>query len=155
MSDDENSEFIEAMFDLPDRNKRWYDKHGKEYARKYHKNNRELVNRINNNYYQRNKDKIRKMVKENRLKKLQENPEAVKLEQWKNHIKYTYGLTIERYNEMKEEQQYKCKICKKEVKLHIDHCHTTKKVRGLLCIKCNSGLGWYENYTKEMYEYLK
>lgn len=35
----------------------------------------------------------------------------------------------------------KCFICKREKKLHIDHCHSTGKVRGMLCVGCNTGIG--------------
>lgn len=140
--------------DTRDRNKRWYDNHGKEYARNYHKNNRELVNSINKNYYQRNKEKIRQQTKENRLNRIRENPEKEKLKDWEQHIKYSYGLTLDDYYGMIIEQENKCKICRRYGNLHIDHCHTTRVVRGLLCIKCNSGLGWHEKYEKEMNEYI-
>lgn len=43
---------------------------------------------------------------------------------------------------MVSEQESKCAICEKHVeKLHVDHCHDTGKVRGLLCTTCNHGLG--------------
>lgn len=34
-----------------------------------------------------------------------------------------------------------CAICGKETKLHIDHCHRTNFVRGMLCFRCNTALG--------------
>lgn len=57
-----------------------------------------------------------------------------------------YGITIEDRDLMFIEQDGCCKICKKhedEVSrsLHIDHCHATGRVRGLLCFKCNSLIG--------------
>lgn len=49
----------------------------------------------------------------------------------------------------------KCAICGKEKdKLCIDHDHKTGEVRGLLCIKCNSNLGWYENNKEKINNYL-
>jgi hypothetical protein len=57
-----------------------------------------------------------------------------------------YGWTVERYNEVLEEQDYRCKICGKypnKTALAVDHCHETGKVRGLLCTKCNTGLGLF------------
>jgi hypothetical protein len=52
-----------------------------------------------------------------------------------------------------------CEICgKPDPKLRplfVDHCHTTLKVRGLLCMKCNTGLGWYESVVgAKVEEYL-
>jgi hypothetical protein len=39
-----------------------------------------------------------------------------------------------------------CAICgTKGVKLHIDHCHMTNHVRGLLCHNCNTGLGLFKD----------
>jgi hypothetical protein len=37
----------------------------------------------------------------------------------------------------------KCQICKMELPLCLDHCHTTNKVRGFLCSKCNLGIGYF------------
>jgi hypothetical protein len=61
-----------------------------------------------------------------------------------------YGITEQDYERMLEEQGNTCAVCnappkpfttKSEPRLHIDHCHTTGKVRGLLCGHCNSALG--------------
>jgi hypothetical protein len=66
-------------------------------------------------------------------------------------IRRQYGITLNEYNEMLENQNYKCAICGNEDevegrRLAIDHCHTSGKVRGLLCGKCNRGLGlFYDN----------
>lgn len=60
-------------------------------------------------------------------------------------IKREYGITKEEYNNMKLSQSNKCMICKfnfeEDSKIHIDHCHKTGIVRGLLCSKCNQGIG--------------
>lgn len=58
-----------------------------------------------------------------------------------------YGLTIADYDRMFAEQEGKCLGCLTHVDdcprqlLCVDHCHTTGKVRGLLCDKCNKALG--------------
>lgn len=58
-------------------------------------------------------------------------------------LRYTYGITLEQYNSLPQE----CGICGRNdhdgrgLKLSVDHCHTTGKVRGLLCNSCNRGLG--------------
>lgn len=60
-------------------------------------------------------------------------------------IKKEYGLTKEQYLKLVELQSSSCKLCgiRKEdsFQLHVDHCHDTNKVRGLLCGKCNQGIG--------------
>lgn len=57
-------------------------------------------------------------------------------------LKHNYGITLEDYEIMFKNQEGKCFICNvlKEV-LHVDHCHETDKVRGLLCGNCNKALG--------------
>lgn len=58
---------------------------------------------------------------------------------------YKYGVTKEYLLELYEKQQGKCAICgeipQTERGLHVDHCHSTKVVRGLLCHGCNTGIG--------------
>jgi hypothetical protein len=66
-------------------------------------------------------------------------------------VRRQYGITLAQYDEMCAEQDGKCAICgnKDEVegrRLAIDHCHDSGKIRGLLCGKCNRGLGlFYDN----------
>lgn len=67
-----------------------------------------------------------------------------------NYLLRVYGIGIKSYEKMLEKQESKCKICKGEgfvmaehhkLKLVVDHCHDTGKVRGLLCHNCNRALG--------------
>lgn len=66
----------------------------------------------------------------------------------KGHRKYTtkyrYGVTQEYIESLRDKQDGKCAICRKEGPLYIDHCHTTNVVRGLLCPGCNTMLGVIE-----------
>jgi len=93
-------------------------------------------------YYSETKD-ARKAYQKN-YRKL--NPIA-----YKNvELKRDYGITIDDYDNMVKKQQNRCAICnshQSELKqtLHVDHCHSTGKVRGLLCKKCNSAIGLFED----------
>lgn len=69
-------------------------------------------------------------------------------------LKRYYGMSREEYNVMLAEQDGKCAICKNEEtaifkgrpkELHVDHCHETGKIRGLLCGCCNGGLGLFKD----------
>lgn len=58
-------------------------------------------------------------------------------------LKKKYGLTLEQYHEILKKQDGKCAICKclpNGNHLAVDHNHETGKIRGLLCMKCNSVL---------------
>jgi hypothetical protein len=65
----------------------------------------------------------------------------------KSHLKRTFGLTLEEYDEMLAAQRGGCAICGDTPEagktLHIDHDHETGLVRGLLCQRCNHGLGLF------------
>ncbi len=74
----------------------------------------------------------------------------------------TYSVTYKEKLLMVEEQDNKCKICNKEFEnskdTHLDHCHTTGEIRGILCSNCNKGLGCFkdnEDFLKEAIIYLK
>lgn len=67
-------------------------------------------------------------------------------------IEAKYGITWEQFEEMKITQRGKCAICGqvqrkvngvslKVTDLCVDHCHTTNRVRGLLCDHCNRAIG--------------
>ena len=72
------------------------------------------------------------------------NPDRLRVLDRKNKLKYKYGLTVEQYNELLSFQEGVCALCMKEHKrrpLNVDHCHSTGKIRGLLCDKCNLAIG--------------
>lgn len=61
---------------------------------------------------------------------------------------YRYGITTAEVLKMVENQNNKCYICEKVEHtkfkpLMVDHCHETGKIRGMLCQKCNQGLGLF------------
>jgi hypothetical protein len=64
----------------------------------------------------------------------------------KHRYKKLYKLSVEEYETLLDSQEGCCKICgthceKLKTRLHVDHCHVTGDVRGLLCRKCNLMLG--------------
>lgn len=63
-------------------------------------------------------------------------------------LKKKFGITIEEYERMSMEQKGKCAICllpqRDGRRLAVDHCHNTKKIRGLLCDNCNQSLGKFK-----------
>lgn len=70
-------------------------------------------------------------------------------------LKRNFGISLEDYNRMFIAQNGCCLICKQHQSslkraLAVDHCHETKKVRGLLCCNCNAALG----YMKENKEWI-
>ena len=73
-------------------------------------------------------------------------------------VKQSLWMTVQNYEEMLERQGGRCAICRRtepngvtkaghdgEKKWHIDHCHETNEVRGLLCGECNKGLGQFRD----------
>jgi hypothetical protein len=72
-------------------------------------------------------------------------------------LRYRFGISIEDYSRMFEQQGGRCAICQRhqtELKktLHVDHDHKTGEVRGLLCVRCNSsGLGAFSD-SREVVE---
>ncbi len=58
-----------------------------------------------------------------------------------SHLKRAYGITEAQRDEMVASQQGVCTICLKGPAVHVDHCHETGRVRGVLCFNCNAALG--------------
>jgi hypothetical protein len=63
-------------------------------------------------------------------------------------FKRKYGLTVDDFDAMLVEQNYRCRICWERLFItttHVDHDHATGAVRGLLCTNCNLGLGHFRD----------
>jgi len=99
----------------------------KDEIQKYNKKHRNLLKDYYNNYKKKWRHNNKDKTKNGKLKK--------------------YGLTIEKFNNLLQNQNYECGICKKKFKDSyplqpcVDHDHKTNVVRGLLCHNCNSGIG--------------
>lgn len=73
-----------------------------------------------------------------------------------------YGITLDDFENQLKEQNYTCVMCKTEItgtrQAHMDHCHTTGKIRQILCRNCNYGLGFFRDNIEVMQagiEYIK
>lgn len=91
----------------------------------------------------------------------QAHPEQWELQKRNQRFKRRYGITLKDYNTLLDNQKGLCFLCGHPPSgihssgrphvLHVDHDHSTGKVRSLLCTQCNRGLG----YFKEDIELLK
>jgi len=104
--------------------------------------------------YQKNKEKHLAITK----RYYEENLE------WRKdlHLRTTYGITMDQKIQMRDAQGNKCAICAIEFltdkDAYVDHCHESKKVRGLLCHCCNTGLGMFKDSMSALeraMDYLK
>lgn len=64
-------------------------------------------------------------------------------------LRRKYGMTLEDYDELYRRQDGACAICKEPfeahaIHTHVDHCHSTGRVRGILCRGCNQGIGAFK-----------
>ena len=99
---------------------------------------------------------VLKALKNNSSKpdKTAEEEATYRRKQRERHLRKTYNLSLEDFAIMLESQNNTCKICKCEARskrnsfrenLVVDHDHTTGEVRGLLCHRCNVGLGSFKD----------
>ena len=78
----------------------------------------------------------------------------------KAQYKFRYGISIEEYDDIYITQQGACAICfthasELKYRLHIDHCHETGKVRGLLCKRCNLAIGFLDEDIDKLNSSIK
>lgn len=106
-------------------------------------------------YYEKNKEKIYAY----RLSWARSRPDS----QRNSQLLRKYGISLEEYHALLEQQGGVCAICgrkesavdsrwKKLRSLAVDHCHSNGHVRGLLCQKCNHGLGHFRDMPEVMIE---
>jgi len=127
------------MFNKKKYNKEYNKDHpeyNKEYTKQWRKDNREHINEYHKQYRK-------------------DNPEHTK----QYLIRYKYGLSHEEWLKMWEIQDGQCVICGKPFQnpsdACVDHNHDTKEVRGLLCRKCNFGIGYFNDDPELMAEAIE
>lgn len=114
----------------------------RDYSKRYALKNKDRCAAATRAWYQKNREHALKMGRERNLKRF-------------------YGLTMEQFNQILKSQKGKCLICKLKITAktpHVDHCHKTGAVRGILCNNCNSGLGMFKDCKKRLLsamEYLE
>jgi hypothetical protein len=119
---------------------------------KEHKKNWYAENKDNEDYKARRLETGRRLYLQNPAKYRErtyqwaaDNPEKVKRTKSATHLRKTYGITIEEHEALFAKQKKRCGICKSLTSngkgFHTDHCHKTRKVRGILCSSCNLMLG--------------
>lgn len=89
------------------------------------------------------------------------NAKRVKAKGRKSKLKINYDLSVEDWEKMYIDQKGVCAICDGFIlseQMQVDHNHQTRRVRKLLCRRCNTLLGWVEKYprlVKLCFEYLR
>lgn len=67
----------------------------------------------------------------------------------KSYLKRKFGITPDQYDSMLAAQGNACALCGRppngKVALHVDHDHSTGRIRGILCFKCNNALGDFDD----------
>lgn len=158
--------------------KRYRERHAdkeRERQRKSKENKRE-ADRDSYNAYARewrnkNKDRINAERRE-RLKNDPEYAERMRLKGRERHkrnpdksrrgnLKANYGITLEEYENLYNKQDGKCLICEQSFPnrgkngLVVDHCHNEGHIRGLLCAKCNKGIGQFDDDIQKLHNAIK
>jgi len=129
------------------------------------------IKTYNKNYALSNPDRIKYLRKQTRVRhsekrKIYDKQHRAENADWyKNYqLVYRYGLTLQEWQDLLNKQEGRCLICNihyletPDQQLHVDHCHVTGSVRGLLCRKHNSGLGYFgedPNLLRAAIKYLE
>lgn len=140
--------------------KQWHQENKEKmraYRKKYRSNNAEKIKTQRRGYLVRNRLKIAGQVKVLYRKNKAKDPLRHSAIVRKSNLKRMYGLSEKDYAALLTVQKGGCAICFSappvvgRVKhLHVDHDHKTGGVRGLLCSRCNTALGLFEEDENRM-----
>lgn len=92
----------------------------------------------------------REVSRKHHASRTPEQKEARKQRDRSTRLMRVYGITVEDYDALLATQDNKCAICQVGADengrlLDVDHCHITGEVRGLLCVRCNSTIGKFND----------
>jgi hypothetical protein len=166
-----DKELTEFHVDKSHRN--GYSSQCKDCRNKYHKDNQPHYTALKKEWRHKNPERNNKTLRKyyyahheeslakNKLRRVN-NLLEIRGKEAKWKINSLYGVSWEEKQKMIDNQENLCKLCKKELLTTkdrcLDHNHITKKVRGILCRKCNTALGWLgldnETTLAELIAYL-
>lgn len=102
--------------------------------------------KLRNAKYRARRAEYKKTERGKEAEKRYRQSQACKERLKRNRLKTRYGITPEDVLSMLISQSSQCAICEIQLEsYHIDHCHNTNVVRGLLCSSCNMGLGLFKD----------
>lgn len=97
---------------------------------------------------------VRDAERERKRRRYRENPKRFYEGNRKRKLQREFGITVEEFDRMFAAQGSRCAICGTDdfggAYAHVDHCHQTGLVRGLLCVRCNQGLGFFKDDPDRM-----
>lgn len=127
-----------------------------KYTSDWLKNNREHVKKYRNKTANERNERRRKKYssdseyRESQKLKSKQYRENNPIKRKENDLINKYGISYQEYLDILKNQNYKCAICgidinESNIQFNIDHSHETGKVRGILCSKCNFGIGQFND----------
>jgi hypothetical protein len=115
-----------------------------------------------NLYFRTNGDRECKTCAKQRYKRNHKQILEYRKQRREFDIAKKYNISVEEYRSLFEKQNNRCAICGQKCttnkRLAVDHDHITKKIRGLLCLFCNTGIGKFKddiNLLRKAITYLE
>lgn len=133
----------------------------RDYMREYAKSNREKFRRTPEQQAEYNRKRREryandKEYRDREKRKVAEYQRSNPEKRFADRLK-KYGITPDEYRRILNDQNEGCAICgsrdsgcSKRERLHVDHCHESGKVRGLLCTNCNQGIGKFKDEPERL-----
>lgn len=142
---------------LKDRSNEWRKNNSerkKQTSKEYYRNNYAKSRERRKEWNQKNDGYMKRYLKSYKKKRGPEYFADLNLKR-----KYGKSVSIEYKNALIEHQGRTCMICdnpfpEDRKRVHLDHCHNSGVIRGVLCQTCNTKLGWFEKNEERILAYL-